>query len=650
MDKYDNIKLQARLRVLSLFLMVTITLIACLTLLGWMFNIEYLKRPLPRQSAMNPMTAILFICSSISFFLISEIKGSPVRKNIGFGFAFFVIIMGVIRYISAFFNLNFYPDYLFFTEALKSEESMMLSTRMSLLTAFNFIISGAALLLLDYKSIKRRIPTQYIAFVITTSSLLGIIGYLYQVRAFHGELIYIPMAVSTAVCFLLFSLALLFIHPEEGLIKNFTTTLTGSITARLMIPFAIVIPIVLGYLRLLGYWYGVFGTEFGVAVLVLSIIICFLCFVSYVAGLLNRKDIARKEVESEVIESENMFSTLFYKSPIMKAIAEVPSGRYLEVNDAFMDFLGLRKEEMIGKTSTELNMLVRPEEREMIFISLNKFNFVRDVETQITSSDGKMKWVSTNIDLIELNGKKCFLTAAIDITTRKEIEEKLVMVNKELEAFSYSVSHDLRAPLRAVNGYAKMLEQEYSASFDEEGRRLLTIVQKNAQKMGALIDDLLRFARLGRNEIQKSPLQMVALTESALVEIGKSQPNNAEIKIHPLHNISADSSMISQAMINLLSNAIKYSSKRKHPVIEVNSSIIDGDVVYSVSDNGTGFEMAYVDKLFGVFQRLHSDEEYEGTGVGLALVKRIIDKHGGKVWATGELNKGATFYFSLPII
>jgi light-regulated signal transduction histidine kinase (bacteriophytochrome) len=202
--------------------------------------------------------------------------------------------------------------------------------------------------------------------------------------------------------------------------------------------------------------------------------------------------------------------------------------------------------------------------------------------------------------------------------------------------------------LRAVNGFAKILEEDYNNVFDEEGKRLLRTVQQNASKMGMLIDDLLSFSRLGRKEIQKSPLEMTKLVESALVELNKSIKHKAKVKIHSLHTIPADSSMISQVVINLLSNAIKYSSKIDEPFIEIKSTLVKEEVIYSVSDNGTGFDMAYSDKLFGVFQRLHLSEEFEGTGVGLALVKRIIDKHEGKVWAEGEINKGATFYFSLP--
>jgi light-regulated signal transduction histidine kinase (bacteriophytochrome) len=236
-------------------------------------------------------------------------------------------------------------------------------------------------------------------------------------------------------------------------------------------------------------------------------------------------------------------------------------------------------------------------------------------------------------------------------TLEKKVRERthqLELSNKELEAFSYSVSHDLRAPLRSVHGYSKMLEEDYDNQLDGNAKRVLGIVQDNAKRMGQLIDDLLAFSRLGRKEIQKLSIDMNGLVNSVLDEISILIPHQAEIKVSALHPALGDRSLINQAMFNYISNAVKYSAKRQKPVIEIKSGLRKGEVIYSVSDNGTGFEMQYAHKLFGVFQRLHSLEEFEGTGVGLAIVNRIISKHGGRVWAEGAREEGATFYFSLP--
>ncbi len=237
----------------------------------------------------------------------------------------------------------------------------------------------------------------------------------------------------------------------------------------------------------------------------------------------------------------------------------------------------------------------------------------------------------------------------------EELEKKVLertaqleSANKELESFSYSVSHDLRAPLRAVNGFAILLGERYDGLFDNEGKRLLNIIKENANKMGLLIDDLLAFSRLGRKEIHKSVIDMTALAENALNEFNTSLQHKAEVKINKLHRVLADTTLMHQVWLNLLSNAIKYSSNKKMPVITISSEERDGELIYSIADNGVGFNMRYAHKLFGVFQRLHDAEDFEGTGVGLALVHRIITKQGGKIWAKARVGKGATFHFSLP--
>jgi len=230
-----------------------------------------------------------------------------------------------------------------------------------------------------------------------------------------------------------------------------------------------------------------------------------------------------------------------------------------------------------------------------------------------------------------------------------ELNEELKNANKELDAFTYSVSHDLRAPLRSINGYAQMLDEDYGPKLDIEGKRIIKTICDNAINMGMLIDELLGFSQLGRKEVQLRKINMNELVESVFIDMDKSFTHKAEIKIGKLHEVEADFGLLRQVMFNLISNALKYSSKKEQPIIEVFSEEKNGDIVFSLKDNGAGFDMKYYDKLFGVFQRLHKQKEFEGVGVGLAIVERIISKHGGKVWAEGKVNEGAQFNFSLTI-
>jgi len=229
---------------------------------------------------------------------------------------------------------------------------------------------------------------------------------------------------------------------------------------------------------------------------------------------------------------------------------------------------------------------------------------------------------------------------------KKNLE--LQSINEELESFSYSISHDLRAPLRALSGYSKMLEEDFLPVLNEEGKRLVNNIQYNARKMGTLIDDLLVFSKLGRQDLKKSEVNMKEMVDLILHDLSQSMPHHAKIEATELLPSFADQSLISQVWVNLISNAIKYSGKKEKPVIKIGCTDNGEDIVYYIKDNGAGFNMKYVKKLFGVFQRLHTTNEFEGTGIGLAIVQRIINKHGGRVWCEGEEEKGATFYFSLP--
>lgn len=230
-----------------------------------------------------------------------------------------------------------------------------------------------------------------------------------------------------------------------------------------------------------------------------------------------------------------------------------------------------------------------------------------------------------------------------------ELEGRVAERTKELESFTYSVSHDLRAPLRAIEGFSRVFIQEYSDRLDDEGKRLLDIIRSNAQNMGQLIDDLLAFSRLGRQEMNMREVDMEEMARSVFHNKLMPVIGKRKIKLHirSLPPAYGDPAMIRQVLVNLLSNGVKFTRARRSAFVEIGSSADGAEIVYHVKDNGVGFDMQYVDKLFGVFQRLHTADEFEGTGVGLAIVQRIVERHGGRVWAEGKENKGATIYFTL---
>jgi PAS domain S-box-containing protein len=329
------------------------------------------------------------------------------------------------------------------------------------------------------------------------------------------------------------------------------------------------------------------------------------------------------------------------------------------------ELYGWTAADTVGKQSHELLHTVYPMPLDDIRAELLRMDRWEG-ELNRTKADGTQVVVASRWSLRrdEQQRPVAILETNNDITERKRREQEirklnedlekrsaaLETINKELEAFAYSVSHDLRAPLRHMAGYAELLQKNISSILDGKSRRYMMMILESAKRMGDLIDDLLAFSRIGRAETKMTSVSLERLIQEVLTE-AKQETNERNIvwRVGALPNVNGDRSMLRLALVNIIANATKFTRTRPQPEIEI--GCIDGTddrVVVFIRDNGVGFEMKYVNKLFGVFQRLHRAEEFEGTGIGLATVQRIINRHGGKVWAEGAVNRGATFYFSVP--
>jgi PAS domain S-box-containing protein len=345
-----------------------------------------------------------------------------------------------------------------------------------------------------------------------------------------------------------------------------------------------------------------------------------------------------------------------------------PTGRVVSWNTGAERIKGYHAEEILGR---DFSCFFSPEDiasgKPAMELEAAAVNGRFEDEGWRIRKDGSRFWTNVIVSALrdESGNLRGFAKVARDITERKNAEEvaklnidlerrvaertaELAAANKELEAFTYSVAHDLRAPLRHIDGFSKLLVEHLGVSLDESGKHFLDSIQGSANNMGSMVDELLNLSRVARKELNLQVTGLSSLVEEVLKGLKlEVKDRDIEWKIAGLPFVECDPILVKQVFVNLLSNAVKFTRTRTHAIIEVDQVTVDGQSVTFVRDNGVGFSMKYSEKLFGVFQRLHRQEDFEGTGVGLATVQRIVHKHGGRIWAEAELNKGATFYFTL---
>jgi PAS domain S-box-containing protein len=409
-----------------------------------------------------------------------------------------------------------------------------------------------------------------------------------------------------------------------------------------------------------GVSYTMFApTPLNVAIYVDALIVSILwtfCFIVMINQRLN----------AEISEAKEHFELIFNTSPDAVLITRPNDGLIVNINEKFTELTGYSRDESVGKSSLSINIWADPEDRRRVVAELGEKGFCENYEAVFNMKDGSRLTGIMSAKIINILGVPHIISVTRDITRRKEAEDeirrlnaeleervaertaKLETVNKELEAFTYSVAHTMRAPLRALDGFSSIIMKKHSDKLGSEGNRLLNIIRSSSHEINNFITDMLEFLRVSLDKITLSRIDMKMLVNSVYLEtISQEIRSRFVFSVGALPEAIGDPEMMRYLWSNLISNAVKYTLPKEERRIEIGSCMIEGENAYYIKDTGVGFDSKYKDKLFGVFHRLHRAEDFEGTGIGLAVVGRIVSRHGGRVWAEGEVGKGATFYFTL---
>ncbi len=655
---------------------------------GWGLDIAALRSGLPGLATMKINTALGLAAAGAALWLAA----SPVRgaaKRIGRVCATVAAGIGLLTLTEYLAGWNLAIDQLLFSDP-DSVAAGAPPGRPAPNTALALLLLGTALLLVDYTTPRGRRPAEGLALAAGLISYVALLGYGYGVESLYAMELYSSMSLPTVLVACLLAVGIFCARPTAGLMSIITADSAGGYIARRLIPAALVVPPLVAGVRLAGERAGYYGFEFGLALHTTINVVVFAVLVSLSAVSLHRVDTRRRRAEqalrdaNEVLEArveertaamqrevderkrlEKQFRGLFESAPDAVIICN-GEGVITLANAQAEVLFGYARDELIG-----LHVEVLVPARLRAAHVHHRADYAREPHTRAMGAgmelharrkSGEEFPVGISLSVLATESGPLVVSDIRDVTRDKQAEREIEQLNddllrrtvdleaanRELEAFSYSVSHDLRAPLRALDGFSQALLEDYHDRLDDEGRDYLRRVRGAAQRMGSLIDDLLKLSRVARTELNRDQVDISAIAATIASELQQTEPHrSAEFAIAEGLVAQADGRLLRVALENLLNNAWKFTRPRQVARIEFGVTHRVEETSYFVRDNGVGFDMAYSDKLFSAFQRLHDAREFPGTGIGLATAQRVIHKHGGRIWAESEKDNGAVFRFTL---
>ena len=677
--------------------------IAMLVSIGWLWDIPQLASFLPDAPPMRPRTVLGIALASFATLLLRQPRDRW-RQRGGSALALATGLLAVLALIELAIGQPLLPDHALYQRALRRPVDLT-EFVMPPQACVALLFISAALLSLGWPRNSKVNLGRWLSLAPLLLGFSAMLGYLYDAPGLYSLGQQPALAFSSALAVFTLAAGILLARPAAAPTALLGTANVGGYLARRLLPAALLLPVLFEFLRLRLEDQGVVSPGLGEALSTLANCVLFLLLIGWVAWRLAnvdaqryafeqalRRDLEERTRTEEALRvSERQYRELAMRleherGKLTAILENLPVGvgfgnpvdMTFSMNKAGLALHGFTSaQDMLHRLDEYLEAfeLRYPDGRlmptdEWPAARALRGEYVRGYEARLCNKrDACERIVSYSVAPVadDDSSPPTLVYVIQDLTERKRAEAELrllkdelelrveqrtaelALANRELEAFSYTVSHDLRAPLRHISGFIRLLEKHAAAQFDDKARRYARLIDDAAQRMGALIDDLLALSRVGRVTIAASAVSLRQLVDSALQELAPAlHGRTIEWRIGALPEVRGDPNLLRVVMVNLLSNAIKYTLPRDPARIEIGAEENADEVICYVRDNGVGFDMQFADKLFGVFQRLHGSDEFEGTGIGLASVRRIIQRHGGRTWAVAAVDEGATFYFALP--